>query len=180
MTISEGSGLILFLLVVVAATTIFYERFTLISATPVLPWTRRQVVSLLKSHIKTNDIHKICDLGCGWGGMIGKLAYLFPNAHITGYELSPFPYGVSFLRNILRQKRVTILKDNFFKEELKDFDLVFCYLSPHHMNELTPQLSALKSGSWVISCSFPIEGWTPVATGSVWSIVKIPVFLYQI
>lgn len=168
------------LAIVVCVTTIFYERYTLISATPILPWTRWQVVSLLKEFQLIETQKKIADLGCGWGGMVGKLSHMYPLDKITGYELSPFPFIFSKLRFAGRSKNILILKSNFFLEDLSDFDIIFCYLSPNLMEQLKPQLSNLKTGSIVISCSFPILEWKPYAERSVWSFVKIPVYLYKI
>ncbi len=172
--------MVLCVLIIVAITTVFFEKHTHISATPVLPWTRRQVMSLLKEFKPEKPVIKVADLGCGWGGMIGKLGKLYPAAQITGYELSPFPYWFSKLRFGGYKNNITINQLDFFKENLSSYDVIFCYLSPNHMEELKLQLAGLKSGSLVISCSFPLLDWTPIATRSIWSIVKIPVYLYRI
>ena len=173
--------LALFILVIIVfLTTIFYERYTFISATPILPWTRSQVVSLLKEFQLIETPKKIADLGCGWGGMVDKLNHMYPLDKVTGYELSPFPFLFSKLRFTGRSKNILILRSNFFLEDLSDFDILFCYLSPNLMEQLKPQLSNLKAGSIVISCSFPILDWKPHAKRSVWSFVRIPVYLYKI
>lgn len=163
-----------------AITTIFFEKDTHISATPVLPWTRRQVVSLLKDFHSINPELKVADLGCGWGGMIGQLKKLYPMADVTGYELSPFPYWFSKLRFWAQDNNISIHQSNFLEADLSDYDVLFCYLSPHHMEELKPQLNQLRPGSLIISCSFPLLNWTPIATKSIWSFVRIPIYLYRV
>ncbi len=160
--------------------SLFYEGKAAISPTPVLPWVRRKALSLLSKCDQPTSILKIADLGCGWGGMIGQLQKKYPTAKITGYEISPCPYYFSKFRFGLSGDQIAIKRNDFFKEGLSDYDVVFCYLSPSHMEKLKPILLKLKKGSLVVSCSFPIQGWEPIAATTVWSLVKVPVCVYRI
>jgi len=165
--------------IAVIIVSVLYEKSTGISAVPVLPWTRHQALSLLIKFHPPHAVLHVADLGCGWGGMIRKLHKAYPKAKIVGYETSPFPYILSKIRFSMAGKNVQILNDDFFKADLSQNDVVFCYLSPKHM-ELKPQLLNLKAGSLIVSCSFPITGWTPIETRKVWSIVRIPVYIYRV
>jgi hypothetical protein len=173
-------SLVLLTAFAVVLSGLWHEKKAGISPTPVLSWVRRRAVRMLKGQIDPGKVHEVADLGCGWGGMTGILASTYPQAHITGYEISPFPYYASKLRSLFFGKRISIRHDNFFERNLSDCDVVFCYLSPQHMEKLKPQLLGLKPGSLVLSCSFPILGWAPIAQEKVWSLVNIPVFLYRI
>lgn len=158
----------------------WYEKKAGIVPAPVLPWVRWAAIRLLQKHVGDHKVQKIGELGCGWGGMVKLLARRFPQAHITGYEISPAPYVISRLRTCFMRKRVTITRRDFFTDDLSRYDLIFCYLSPRHMEKLKPQLATLKPGSLIVSCSFPIPGWTPLDSVTVWSLVRIPVCLYRV
>ncbi len=160
--------------------SLYFEKKAGISPTPVMPWVRRRALSLLKEHRQLLDIRTIADLGSGWGGMIGQLQKQYPTAYITGYEISPCPYYFTRLRFMCARDKITIKRHDFFSEDIAGYDVVFCYLSPQHMEKLKPHLSRLKKGSLVVTCSFPIEGWEPIATVTVWGLVKIPICLYRI
>lgn len=174
------SSYALFLLLIFAGigVSLIYEKKAHISPTPVLPIVRRKAMDLLKN--MDISAREIVDLGSGWGGMSLKLANTYPNAHVTGYEISPVPYGFSRLRTLF-SKQITITREDFFKKDLGNADIVTCYLSPYHMEKLKSGLADLKKGSVVVSCSFPIEGWEAERTETVRGIfVEIPVYLYVI
>ncbi len=164
----------------VIAVSMLYELRAHISPTPVLPWVRRAAMRMIKNNITDASVLRVADLGCGWGGMTTRLARAYPAAHIIGYEMSPAPYLISKLRGAFFGKRIDTLPTDFFKADLSGFDVVFCYLSPAHMEKLKPQLAALKKGSLVVTCSFPIVGWIPLETINVWSLVQIPINIYRI
>lgn len=174
------SVFIIFVFLVVAISLI-YEKKSRISPTPVLPHVRLKALTLLPSRFTSDGVYNIVDLGCGWGGLLIKLSNLFPKASITGYEISPFPFLLSRFRCLISAGNVVVRRSDFFKADLSGFDIAFCYLSPWHMNALKPHFARMKSGSVVISCSFPIEGWEAERTDHVKSLfVTIPVFLYII
>lgn len=180
-TFEIADAIVIIVMITVILVSLRFEKTSGISSTPVLPWTRRQALSLLKKHSPDHkDVHSIAELGCGWGGMVQKLHAAYPKAQIVGYEVSPLPYYLCKLRFAFTRKTVTILRPSFFDCDLSNFDIVFCYLSPKHMEKLKPQLLNLKKGSMVVSCSFPLTEWKPVEVQSVWSIVRIPVYIYRI
>ncbi len=160
------------------AISLIYEKKARISPTPVLPAVRAKVMAMLDA--QNMNPENIADLGCGWGGLVLKLQRLYPVSRVTGFEISPLPYWASRLRTTL-SSRIDIMRESFFDKDISGNDIVTCYLSPYHMEKLKPQLENLKSGSVVISCSFPIKDWIPVQTEYVRGIfVMIPVFMYII
>lgn len=174
------SVFVIFVFLVIGISLI-YEKKAHISPSPVLPHVRLKALTLLPPHFKADGAYRIGDLGCGWGGLLMKLSRLFPKASVTGYEISPFPFLLSWLRSSLFSNNVSAHRSDFFKADISAFDIVFCYLSPWHMNQLKSQFFQMKPGSVIISCSFPIEGWEAERTDSVKSLfVSIPVFLYII
>ena len=170
---------IFFILIMVSC--LIHEVKTGIPPSPVMPRVRRAVMELANQHTDKDKSYQIADLGSGWGGMLTAFASKFPNAKVTGYEISPWPLFFSRVRKTrFTAGRIEILKKDFFKEDISHFDIVYCYLSPIYLNRVSEQLLRLKPGSIVISASFPIDGWSPVETRTIRGIVKIPVYLYVI
>jgi len=172
--------IILILFFVVVLSCLWQEKRARISPTPVLPWVRRRALALLKDHPPDQEVLNVCDLGCGWGGVLTALAKRYPRARVAGYETSFWPYVFSAAHAAFSGGRIVISRADFFAADLSTFDVVFCYLSPYHMGALKPKLSTLKPGSVVVSCSFAIPGWKCAAMETVKGLVDIPVFLYRI
>lgn len=170
-------AIVFIVLASVIAITLFYEKHTKISASPVMPWVINEAMVLLGKHTNPEKSYKVIDLGSGWGASSLKLCKTYKNAKIDGYELSPWPFWISKIRTRL-QPRATVTQKDFFKDNISSYDIVFCYLSPHHMSELIPQFETLKKGSFIVSCSFPIEGWTAIEKSLVKGPINTSVYIY--
>lgn len=120
---------------------------------------------------------KIVDLGSGWGSMASYLAKKFPKSKVMGYEISYLPYLVSRLRS---QTNLHFYHEDFFKLDLRQYQIVVCYLYPAAMERLKPKLEKeLDAGVLVISSTFAIPGWKPVKTVELADLYRTKVYLYQ-
>lgn len=137
------------------------------------------MLDLLQQHIQPVAKPAICELGCGWGGLVAATARRFPDGRIVGFERSIIPLMVAKLRFIL-QNRVVIRRADFFREDLSSFDIVLCYLSPWHMEALKPQFQTLKPGSLIVSNSFSIPGCPVLQEDRVKLVIDIPLYIYCI
>jgi len=111
----------------------------------------------------------IYGLGAGWGALAFPIARRCPESKVFTYELSPVPCIFLKLRAFLFGPRnLKIERRNFFKDDnLKD-SLVICYLYPGAMVKLSSKLlMELKPSAIVISNTFEIPNWTPVAIQSL-------------
>lgn len=135
-----------------------------VSPTPTLPGVRKAALELMDGL----QPQHIAELGSGWGGMMSRLSKRFPTATVTGYERSFIPYIVSKLMGHY------VHRTDLFQADLSNTDLIFCYLSPRHMERLQ-----FKPGTTVVSASFPIPNKVPTSTLIVRGIVDIPVYLYR-
>jgi hypothetical protein len=154
----------------------FYETKVRIVPAPSMPAVRRTIIDIITNAYGANAHINITDLGSGWGGLLQKLNHTLPRATIIGYETSPAPYWISKVTSLF-SKRIHILQQNFFDQDLSDADVIICYLSPWHMNEIKNM--KFKAGSLLISCSFPIIARESTATHISPSFINIPVFVYQ-
>ncbi len=125
----------------------------------------------------------ITDPGCGSGGLALAIARHFPNAQVTGLELSPLPYwtgrvrlGLSGLRN------ARLLSEDFFAYDLSTSDIVVTFLPTPVLARLEPKLKKeMKPGAILLSNAFRMpEGWTPYKTLPLEKILKRQLYCYRI
>lgn len=167
--------------IIVVLVSLFYERKAHIPPVPTLPWVKNKIITLLLKYQNASDVLQIAELGSGWGGLCFQMARRFPNGTITGFEISPFPYWTSKLRQFFSRKDVKFSGHDFFQEDLSGYDVIVCYLSFKHMKWLKDKFEEeLKPGTLIISNAFPIPDWEPLETTSTNIFVKIPVYVYRV
>lgn len=120
----------------------------------------------------------ICDLGCGTGPILFAARKRFPCAKLVGYEvlLPAVLYGRG--KSFLLRANIQFKSRDFFTVNMKEPDVIVCYLWPSIMDrfreEIWPQLSP---GTQVISHGFKIKDLTPLSVvnikkGKIWKYVK--------
>lgn len=171
---------VLFFLVVFAliAVSLYYDHKLKIPPAPTLPWVRSRILQALKNHLHKDSPH-IIELGSGWGGLSFSIKRHFPKARVRGFELSPFPYWFSKLREICSPK-VHFTRGDIFDQDLSGADAVVYYLSPVVAERLSAKFKAeLKPGTIIVSNAFVLPGFDPVETLETNIGVKIKIYVYR-
>jgi SAM-dependent methyltransferase len=102
----------------------------------------------------------LVDLGCGDGRVL-RLARERYQVTAVGYEINLMAYLKARLKCIGR-RGIRIKLQNFWHADLSGADVIFCYLFPDVLKELSIKLKAgLKPGAVVACCNFPIPGFVP-------------------
>ena len=134
------------------------EIFSLLfCSAPFLPSFKKTVDKMLEfAEIRPGD--RVYDLGCGDGRLV--FAASQQGAKATGIEVNiVFYYWALFCRRRLK-KRGQIRLGNLFSQDLRDADVIFCYLMPRGMPRLKEKLeSEAKKKCRIICHMFPIPGW---------------------
>ncbi|MGA2967912.1 MAG: 50S ribosomal protein L11 methyltransferase [Candidatus Levyibacteriota bacterium] len=128
---------------------------------PWAPWwrtshqTARAICKLAK--VKKGDL--IYDLGSGDGTALITAAKEF-GANGVGIEIDPLRYWISKIR--IRKnglsKRITVMRKNFFQENIKNADVVFVYLVPKALEKLLPKFrKELKKSTKIVSFVYEME-----------------------
>ena len=99
---------------------------------------------------------RFIDLGSGLGGLLVCLAERRPDSSFVGVESAPLLYVLAWLRTrFFPRPNLTLRYRNFWKEDLSDFDVVYCFLSDAPMNDLlTKARGELRPGALLISNTF--------------------------
>lgn len=152
-----------------------------ISPMPTTPYVRRELFKILPELPQTSSETSIAELGAGWGSLLIPLAKHYPNCRIVGYETSPIPYGITWLRlKLAKISNATVLKRNFLKEPLGSFQLFVCYLYPGCMQKLAVKLEQeLRHEAWIVSHTFALPGWTPIQSLCLDDLYHTPIYLYH-
>lgn len=128
----------------------------LLGHVPYFPSKSTVTDALAKELVDGSTLHFI-DLGCGFSGTILSLAARFPNGHFTGIEISPLAFAISSLRaRCARQKNVRIRYQNLWDVSLKEYSVIYAFLSPKVMDRIWKKVqNEVQPGSLFISNSFP-------------------------
>ena len=109
---------------------------------------------------------RVIDLGCGFGAVPRAFAKAntHPESRFEGVESAIFPFIIARLLAVLqRDSRITVRYASLWRTNLSDYDLVYCFLSPHPMERLFEKaVDEMKSGSLFVSNSFDVPGISPV------------------
>jgi len=101
---------------------------------------------------------KVYDLGCGEGRFIFEAERR--GADAVGIEMNIGAYLMSLYNKKRLGSKGVFVRGNLHHINLKDADVVFCYLMPKAMKRLDYKLrNELKKGCRVVCNSFKIPGW---------------------
>ncbi|MEP4193575.1 MAG: class I SAM-dependent methyltransferase, partial [Sneathiella sp.] len=83
--------------------------------------------------------------------------------YFAGIESAPVPFLISWLLNKgIGSRNVQFIYASFWKLDLSEFDVLYCFLSPVPMPDLFVKAKAeMKPGSLFISNSFDVPGLKP-------------------
>lgn len=131
-----------------------YAMWTGAPPVPTPPAVMRDMFALAK--IRPGE--RVYDLGCGDGRLVFEAKRL--GAQATGFELALPVYLLAKIRSFFLGGR--ILFRDFWKADLSDADVVFCFLLTDSMQTFKQKLwPALKPGTRVVSHAFPMHGIEP-------------------
>jgi predicted RNA methylase len=128
---------------------------------PWAPWwrTNRKVARTMCKLAKISKKDIVYDLGCGDGEALEVAAREF-GASGVGIEIDLLRYLFSKIRFRLNgfDKKVSIIKKNFYDVNISKASIIFVYLVPRVLNKLKPKfLKELKMGSLIVSFRYKID-----------------------
>lgn len=120
-----------------------------------------QVVDALRGVMPAYPRFRMIDLGCGVGSLLASIAHVRPDGIYYGIELSPLSTLIAWWRN-RGQSAIDVAWGDFWRVDLKDYDVVYAYLSPAPMARLWHKaVREMRPGSVFISNTFAVPGVPP-------------------
>jgi len=153
-------GIILRLLIIFFICFIVYDlSISSRGGAPFIPMPKRHLRSLIKmTNPNMNDI--FFDLGCGDGRSLFMAINEFGVRQAVGYEIAKLPFFLARIRSFFYKHgdRVKIIHDDFRLADFSNANIVYIYLMPKLVSNITPILiRQLKQGTRIISAAFPID-----------------------
>ena len=162
-----------FLMLITAVISLFLK-------VPYVPTKKRVMKKMIEvAKLKNNDV--VYDLGCGDGRLLFA-AEKTKKVKGTGYELAPIPYLLAKLGQFFHNSKVRIKMSNFFGANLKDANIIFCYLGPETTSKLYKKIKhECKKGTRIISNTFSVHGIQPSRIWPQNKKLKLPsIYMYEI
>ena len=143
------------------------------------PSARVRVRTFL-DHVPMKRSDLLVDIGCGDGRVLREAMRRY-GIRALGFEVNPLAYILARIRT-LGMEGIEVRLRNFWNVNIRDADVVFCYLFPDVMGKLAQKLEAeLRPGTRIISCNFPIPGWRhSEVIYPESSLYGDPIYLYQL
>ncbi|CAM2010227.1 class I SAM-dependent methyltransferase [Acanthopleuribacter pedis] len=176
------------LLLLLGGSLIWHTFRTGISPVPTPPKVARTFARGLDEVIVNAETppRHACELGCGWGSLLIPSAKRIPHLHWRAWERSPLPYAITRLRLMLQlggkqRARIQCFRRDFLKADLRDADVILCYLFPGAMTALADKFlrEGLPNG-WLISHTFRLPGHEPWRTYQADDLYRTPVYIYRL
>lgn len=147
---------------------------------PFVP-TRKRIVDYIVSLADLKKGEIVYDLGCGDGRFLLE-AEKTAGTRGFGYENALLPYLLARLRKYFSKAKMVVKMQNFFRADLSDADVIYCYLGPDAMSELGKKFrKECRKGTRIYSNSFSIKDMQPAKTWPRDPAKRLPaVYLYRI
>jgi len=124
------------------------------SGSPYVVANRKTIIETLKlAKLKKGEV--VYDLGCGNGQVLIEASGM--GAGAVGFEISPFYYLWAKIRTF-RYHDISVGFQNIKTVDLKNADVIYCYLLPEFLEKLSVKFrKEMKTSCRLISVGFPIK-----------------------
>lgn len=124
--------------------------------------TSKKTIDRILREIAIKKDDTVYDLGCGNARVLLEVEKK-TGAKAIGFELSPWAYILAKLNLLYHKTSVQVRYGDFYRENIADADIVFCFLINSVMPKVKQYLEKqLKPGTIVVSLAFPIKAWKPI------------------
>jgi hypothetical protein len=166
-----------YLLIVVILTLIFWG--TIRGDVPLFlssPDVAQAVIQLLEQeHART-----FADLGAGIGSVAIPVIKQLPEMNVKAWERAPLPWLISAWRG-RNVRNYSAWRSNFFEANFGEYDVIFAFLSPLAMPEISEKIKhEMRSGTLFISSSFPVPNWQPESIKYISDRRKTVLYCYRV
>ncbi len=177
---------LIILAISVAISIVFSSVITGISPMPSSKKARDAVFQLVTAVGDDFNAKTLVDLGSGWGSLVIRLARVYPDRQVVGYELSPIPWFVSLcIAKCLGLNNLILKRRDYLEVDFPDDSILICYLYPEGMKALEDKLLSMSVDSdaahrYLISNNFALSSHTPQKTIQLDDFYQSPIYLYRV
>ncbi len=130
--------------------------------------------------LKKENAQTFVDLGAGVGSVAIPIAKQLLAVQVEACERAPLPWVISAFRG-RNLSNFTASRRNFFTADFSKYDVIFAFLSPRVMPDISEKLKGeMRAGTLFISSSFPSPNWQPESILHLNDRRKTVLFCYRI
>ncbi len=125
--------------------------------------TSGKILDRIVGELDIKDGATIYELGCGRAGFLRRVEKKFPRmSKLMGVEYFFIPFIIAGIQLALQKSKIKILKKNLFNVNLKEADVIYCFLNKQAMKKLKEKfLKECKRGAQIISYQFSLPDMAP-------------------
>ena len=139
-----------------------------------------EVAKTLIILLKQEGAGSFADLGSGVGSIAIPIAEQLTGIQVNAWEHAPLPWLFCKWRG-RHLTNFSVFRGNFFAANFNHYDVVFAFLSPAVMPEVSKKITReMRSGSLFISSSFPATDWEPESVRQIKDRRKTLLYCYRI
>lgn len=122
--------------------------------------TRFQAILLIVKELNLSGKEKVYELGSGKAGFLRAVEEKFGNTELYGFEKAWWPYFLSKMQTVLVNSKIKIIRKDLFKINLKEADVIYCFLNPKMMLKLEEKIKEeCRPQTLIVSYCFSMKGF---------------------
>lgn len=144
--------------------------------------TKSKVIKRITAEIKVEDGDSVYELGCGNAGFLRAIENKFPKVkELIGAEKFLLPYLIGKIQTSFLKSRIRILKKDIFNLNLRDADVIYCFLNKPMTVKLKEKFQKeCEQGTQIISYQFTLPDLAPERVIDLAGNEKDKVYFYKI
>lgn len=167
----------IYLLTVIVLTLVFWG--TIRGDVPLF-LSSSEVAEAVITLLKKENTQTFADLGAGVESVAIPVAKQLPTVQVEAWERAPLPWLISAWRG-RNLANFTASRRNFFAANFEKYDVIFAFLSPLAMPEVSEKIKReMRAGTLFISSSFPAPNWQPESIQHVNDRRKTVLYCYRV
>lgn len=124
--------------------------------------TKFRIILTIVKELNLTGKEKVYELGAGKAGFLRAVEQKFGNSELCGIEKAWWPYFLARIQIALSHSKIKIIRKDLFKINLKDADVIYCFLNVQMMIDLEKKIKEeCRPGTLVISLCFLMKGMEP-------------------
>jgi hypothetical protein len=150
------------LAIVLFSLFIFFRQILFFGFTPFLP-SRPDVIEKILSELAIKKGMAVYSLESGRTGFLGITEKKHPGLKLVGVKNESFGCLMAKLQAFLKGSKIKVKKVDFYKIDIRDANIVFCYLDTKDLREMYKKLKIEpRSGAIIVSLGFVIPYLEPL------------------
>ncbi|MFA5644466.1 MAG: hypothetical protein WC928_03000 [Patescibacteria group bacterium] len=122
--------------------------------------TKFEAILAILRELDLNGEEAVYELGAGKAGFLRAVEERFKNKKLIGVEYNWWPYFLANIQLAFSGSKIKLIRKNIFKVNLKEADVIYCFLSPEMMELLAKKFrEECRPGTLVISYHFKLPNF---------------------